>query len=156
MAINLVFASFCVLRIWEYGEHPINYSDTYSCSCEKIICGVLSEHSASAVLFIYCLKEQLNHVCLVFSIWQKFREISRDFWFWWICNFLYCRISLCLLCNFDGIFEVAVCNQVNIWISFNWLYVAVMSRSRFRVNPHSIVACMSRKSLLETGAKSDD
>ena len=33
-----------------------------------------------------------------------------------------------------------------------WLYVIIMSRTRFRVNLHSIVAWMSRKSLLETGA----
>ena len=31
------------------------------------------------------------------------------------------------------------------------LYVLVMSRTRFRVNPHSLVAWMSRNSLLETG-----
>ena len=35
------------------------------------------------------------------------------------------------------------------------LYVLIMSRMRFRVNPHSIVASMSRTSLLETGAKSE-
>ena len=35
------------------------------------------------------------------------------------------------------------------------LYVLVMSRTRFRVNPHSIVAWMSRISLLEAGAKSE-
>ena len=34
------------------------------------------------------------------------------------------------------------------------LYVLVMSCTRFRVNPHSLVAWMSRKSLLEAGAKS--
>ena len=42
----------------------------------------------------------------------------------------------------------------------NWelfvLYVLVMSRTRFRVNPHSIVAWMSRNSLLEAGAKSEE
>ena len=36
-----------------------------------------------------------------------------------------------------------------------WLYVLVMSRTRFRVNPHSIVVWMSRNSLLEAGAKSE-
>ena len=36
-----------------------------------------------------------------------------------------------------------------------WLYVFIMSRTRFRVNPHSIVAWMSRNSLLEAGAKSE-
>ena len=35
------------------------------------------------------------------------------------------------------------------------LYVLVMSRTRFRVNLHSIVAWMSRNSLLKTGAKSE-
>ena len=35
------------------------------------------------------------------------------------------------------------------------LYVLVMSRTRFRVNPHSIVAWISRNSLLEAGAKSE-
>ena len=35
----------------------------------------------------------------------------------------------------------------------NWLYVLIMSRSRFRVNLHSIVAWISRNSMLEAGAK---
>ena len=35
------------------------------------------------------------------------------------------------------------------------LKVFIMSRTRFRVNPHSIVAWMSRKSLLETGTISE-
>ena len=35
------------------------------------------------------------------------------------------------------------------------LYVLVMSRTRFRVNSHSIVALMSRNSLLKAGAKSE-
>ena len=38
---------------------------------------------------------------------------------------------------------------------FSWLYVLVISRTCFRVNPHSIVAWMSRNSLLEAGAKSE-
>ena len=37
----------------------------------------------------------------------------------------------------------------------DWLYVLVMSRTCFRVNPHSIVAWISRNSLLEAGAKSE-
>ena len=36
-----------------------------------------------------------------------------------------------------------------------WLYVLIMSCTRFRVNPHSIVAWMSRNSLLKIGAKSE-
>ena len=35
------------------------------------------------------------------------------------------------------------------------LYVLIMSRTHFRVNPHSIVAWLSRNSLLETGAISE-
>ena len=37
----------------------------------------------------------------------------------------------------------------------DWLYVLVMSRTRLRVNPHSIVAWMSRNYLLEAGMKSE-
>ena len=36
-----------------------------------------------------------------------------------------------------------------------WLYVFIISRTRFSVNPHSIVAWISRNSLLKTGAKSE-
>ena len=35
------------------------------------------------------------------------------------------------------------------------MYVLVMSLKRFRVNPHSLVASMSRNSLLEAGTKSE-
>ena len=38
-------------------------------------------------------------------------------------------------------------------ILFNWLYILIMSHTHFRVNLYSIVAWMSRNSLLETGAK---
>ena len=37
-----------------------------------------------------------------------------------------------------------------------WLNVFIMSRRSFRVNPHSTVAWMSRNSLLEAGAISED
>ena len=36
-----------------------------------------------------------------------------------------------------------------------WLYLFVMLRKHFRVNPHSVVVWMSRNFLLETGAKSE-
>ena len=36
-----------------------------------------------------------------------------------------------------------------------WLYVLIMPRTCFRVNPHSIVSWMSRNSLLEGGTKSE-
>ena len=47
------------------------------------------------------------------------------------------------------------------WLSYvlstylYWLYVLVMSRMRFKVNPHSIVAWISRNSLLEVDTKSE-
>ena len=44
----------------------------------------------------------------------------------------------------DG-FNLSECAKVLI----NWLYVLIMSRRRLRVNPHSIVAWMSRISFLE-------
>ena len=46
-------------------------------------------------------------------------------------------------------------NEKGYWSESYWLYVLIMSRTRFRVNPHSIVAWMSRNSLLETAAKSE-
>ena len=39
--------------------------------------------------------------------------------------------------------------------SLFWLYVLVISRRRFRENPHSIVVWMTRNFLLEAGAKSE-
>ena len=39
--------------------------------------------------------------------------------------------------------------------TFVWLYVFAKPRTRFRVNPHSIVAWVSRTSLHEAGAKSE-
>ena len=40
-------------------------------------------------------------------------------------------------------------------IDYIKLYVLVMSRNRFRVNPHSIAAWMAKDSLLEAGRKSE-
>ena len=43
----------------------------------------------------------------------------------------------------------------NVAIALNWLFVFIMSPTRVRVNPLSIVAWMSRNSLLETGTISE-
>ena len=52
----------------------------------------------------------------------------------------------------DQIIELK-CGYISLrWI---WLYILVISRSRFRVNPHSIFAWMSRNSLLENVAISE-
>ena len=45
------------------------------------------------------------------------------------------------------------CEYLSVW--YIWLYVFVMSRTRFRLNPHSIVSWMWRKSLLKVAAESD-
>ena len=37
-------------------------------------------------------------------------------------------------------------------VRFNWLYILIMSRTPFRVIPHSIVTSMSRTTLFERGA----
>ena len=39
--------------------------------------------------------------------------------------------------------------------STNWLYVLIMSRTRFKMNPQSIVTWMPRNSLLEADTKSE-
>ena len=52
--------------------------------------------------------------------------------------------------NFCGFWKCNWCNSMD---SYFRLYVLVMSRTFFRVNPHSIVAWMSRNTLLEAGAK---
>ena len=69
--------------------------------------------------------------------------------------------------NKDGIqFHLLLHKRPKWWVWFlieknfyvekvHWLYVLVMSRTRFRVNPHSIVAWMSRNSLFKAGAKSE-
>ena len=55
------------------------------------------------------------------------------------------------------------CSHQMIGLSFEylslqciWLYFITMSRTHFRVNPRSIFVWMSRNSLLETGAISED
>ena len=49
---------------------------------------------------------------------------------------------------------IELCSEyLSVWCI--WLYVLAMSRTRFRVNRHSIVAWMSRSSLLEAGAESE-
>ena len=55
-----------------------------------------------------------------------------------------------------------ICNALRDFIPFVQfktrlckLYVLVVRRTRFRVNPHSIVVWTSTKSLLEAGAKSE-
>ena len=44
------------------------------------------------------------------------------------------------------------CEYLSEWCI--WLYLLLMSCMRFKVNPYSVVAWMSQKSLLKTGVKS--
>ena len=49
---------------------------------------------------------------------------------------------------------IELCHEyLSVWCI--WLYVLIMSHIQFRVNPHSIVAWMSRNSLLQTGTLSE-
>ena len=45
--------------------------------------------------------------------------------------------------------------NVKILSFFNWLYVLIMSHMHFRVNPHYVVAWISKNSLLKTGTISE-
>ena len=56
---------------------------------------------------------------------------------------------------FKHIIDISTIFIINIGNTYIFLYLLVMSRTRLRVNPHSIVAWMSRNSLLEAGAKSE-
>ena len=79
-----------------------------------------------------------------------------------ICNFdvLYLwRDSYMKFCQFWFFFFIFSLNLIRSFVDIPnldiWQYVLVMSRKRFRVNPHSIVAWMSKNSLLEAVAKSE-
>ena len=56
---------------------------------------------------------------------------------------------------FKNLFLVNEFDKSDEQIALNWLYVLIMLRTRFRVNPRSIFAWMSRNSLLETGTMSE-
>ena len=42
-----------------------------------------------------------------------------------------------------------------LYVQYIWLYVLIMSGTRFRVNPHLIIALLSRNSLLKADAISE-
>ena len=65
----------------------------------------------------------------VIVVCSNFFSITRFRWFW--CFFRIISVYQCF---------------------FNWLYVLIMSRTRFRVNPQSIVVWMSRNFLHKTRA----
>ena len=72
----------------------------------------------------------------------------------------WCLLRLGLLRTHHCVFVFISQPSYLLWLEFLqdallWLYVLIMSRTCFIVNPHSIVARMSRNSLLETGAKSE-
>ena len=78
-----------------------------------------------------------------------------DVQFWWLVSMawlLYQVLSILIFCIFS---LNLMCSFVDIPNLDTWQYVLAMSRMRLRVNPHSIVAWMSRNSLLEAGAKSE-
>ena len=60
--------------------------------------------------------------------------------------------SRCEIWSFSQMIEL--CSEY-LSVQCIWLYVLVMSHTRFRVYPHSVVAWMSSNSLLEAGVKSE-
>ena len=143
------------------------------------VLGISHENSANVLIvhmvLILCLPRQLFSlsspvikflafklytfnfvICAVCIILLGFFATFKGFY---IFQFLSATILSFLQEANDGIFLTSSSNliklcQILITINKNiTLYVLIMSRTRFRVNPHSIVAWMSRNSLLEAGAK---
>ena len=77
--------------------------------------------------------------------------------FWgyeWKCIDSVCRLANAFSSNLNTI-DLNICLNHGSIYRFNWLYVLIMSHTRFRVNLHSIVTWMLRNSLLETGGISE-
>ena len=101
-----------------------------------------------------------NCVSIMKQHWKMMAEIpqERDFLTWSLQNFVR-KVKVCskLLCYLIDLAN-KLYHEKNSWFVHEHVvgrYVLVKSCMRFRVNPHSIVAWMSRNSLLEAGAKSE-
>ena len=99
-------------------------------------------------MLLSCCLIHISIIIVRLFIFTKFVFMSRP------------RSIYLTLCDlfFILIFIFIVINHIVSWIQthlFFCLYVLVMSRTRLRVNPHSIVAWMSRNSLFEAGVKSE-
>ena len=117
------------------------------------------------------------------SLWDKYSQHSSIIWPVWLncwvfvyelsgCGFrssschlirktIECRFTLKLVSDMTVTNSemhctdnYSQCSSI-IWLPTKWLCVLIMLHTRFRVNPHSIVAWMLRNSLLEASAKSE-
>ena len=108
----------------------------YGCFCEVLFCWrdfvhmFVSSHGRTNNAFFV-----MQFWCFVSLAWLLYEVLSILIFF---------IFSLNLIRSFVDIPNLDI-----------WQYVLVMSRKRFRVNPHSIVAWMSKNSLLEAVAKSE-
>ena len=85
-------------------------------------------------------------------------RIRREIWMWSDCNWTRTQNHLVLKWTLNHLAKLAKwlsCVLSTYLYGCTWLYVLVMSSTRFRVNPHFIVPWMSRNSLLQSGAKSE-
>ena len=74
-------------NIWENGEHPINFSDTNSFSCQKIICGALKAFSTCNLFSFIVWKSSSIMRILLSSLAKNFANSLGtsdlgDLWFY--------------------------------------------------------------------------
>ena len=102
--------------------------------------------------------EKINILDALKTHFQRFFALNKVFCIYYQIGYIsihWLRLRLCyrILCSMFSkstlLFDFIKRKRIN------WLNILVMSRTRFRGNPHSIVAWMSRNSLLEAGAKSE-
>ena len=89
-------------------------------------------------------------VCL--NVKELLARSRREIWRWSDCNWIRTHNHLVhkrTLNHFSQAGQMIELCCEYLSVRCIWLYVFIMSRTRFRVNPHSIVAWMSRNSLLE-------
>ena len=97
------------------------------------------------------LSEFINVVSILFYGFIEFIILLYTFS---VISFVWYREYIIFLIWFSKFSDLLLVFNCVIVIG-NWMNVLVMWHTRFRVNPHSIVAWISRNSLLEARAKSE-
>ena len=110
----------------------------------------LEKPSQPTIFFLHC---KLNFIIIMF-----FSNFLAAFLILSGCSF---EGLICLIWrhkkHFSSLFMMLTSPFLDLLIQqiSLWLYVFIISRTRLRMNPHSIVAWMSRNFFLEAGAKSE-
>ena len=92
---------------------------------------------------------------LIYIKWPlcSHKALQGSSFYWWHKSIININISPNHLIKLINIDSLIICE--NLHVRCIWLYVIIMSRTSLRLNPHSIVAWMSRNSFLERGAISE-